>query len=76
MTLSISISNYSTKLTKQGQELAPNAGKFAKLFGATAQLKDGGRIDQDGTGFIPCSDTGFFFHMKDFAPAQPVQCFL
>ena len=77
ITLSISISNYSTKSTKQGQELAANARKFTKLFGLTDKLLvNGCRIDHEVTGFISRRNTRFFFHMKNLAAAHPIQRFL
>lgn len=41
-----------------------------------APLENWRLVDLNGTGFIPCGNASFFFHIENLAAAHPVERFL
>ena len=58
------------KIEKTGREVPTRVLKICVDW--MIQLKNGGLINHDRTGLIPSSDTGLFFHIKNFPTAYPV----
>ena len=78
ITLSISISNYSTEFIKQGREVPVFTHVAStKLFGGIINfLEYRGLVNLNCTGSIPSGNTGFFLHIEDFAATHPIESFL